>query len=87
MENAVTAYYNRTQANEAPRFESRRSRRAFRADSGPGTVRCEDKTIVLPRKIGGAVEMAERLPFAGSVREVTIAQDGGRWFACDGQDE
>ena len=28
------------------------------------------------------MSMAESLRFAGSVREVTIAQDGGRWFLC-----
>ena len=82
VENAVAAYYNRAHANEAPHFKSRRSRRAFRADNGPGTVRCEDRTIILPRKMGGTVEMSERLRFAGSIREVTITQDGGRWFAC-----
>ena len=32
--------------------------------------------------MGVRVEMAERLRFAGSIREVTITQDGGRWFAC-----
>lgn len=32
--------------------------------------------------MGGRVSMAESLRFADSVREVTIAQDGGRWFLC-----
>ena len=82
VSDAVKAAYNDGQTNSYPRFKSRRSRRAFRADNGPGTVRCEDRTIILPRKMGRRVEMAERLRFAGSIREVTIVQDGGRWFAC-----
>ena len=82
VSDAVKTAYNDGQSNSYPRFKSRRSRRAFRADNGPGTIRCEDRTIVLPRKMGGTVRMAERLRFSGSIREVTIVQDGGRWFAC-----
>ena len=82
VENAVTAYYNRAQANDAPRFEGRQSRRSFHADNGPDTIRVDGREIILPKKMGGRVEMAERLRFAGSIREVTITQDGGRWFAC-----
>ena len=82
VDRAVAAYYNRAQENEAPTFKGQRSRRSFRTDNGPGTIRCEDSTIVLPRKMGGTVEMVERLRFAGSIREVTITQDDGRWFAC-----
>ena len=82
VSDAVKAAYNDGQPNAAPTFKGRRSRSAFRADNGPGTIRCEDRTIVLPKKMGGRVEMAERLRFAGSIREVTIVQDGGRWFAC-----
>lgn len=40
-----------------PTSSRARSRRAFRADNGPRTVRCEDRIIILPRKIGRAVEM------------------------------
>ena len=82
VEDAVAAYYNSAQPNDAPRFKGRRSRRAFRADNGPDTVHVDGREIVLPKKMGGRVEMAERLRFAGSIREVTITQDGGRWFAC-----
>ena len=82
VSDAVKAAYNDGQTNSYSRFKSRRSRRAFRADNGPGTVRVEGRTIILPRKRGGRVEMAERLRFSGSIREVTITQDGGRWFAC-----
>ena len=78
---AVKAWRNDRQANRFPTFKSRRKhRRAFRADNGPDTVRAEGKRILLP-KIGW-VKMRERLRFVGSVRETTIVQDGGRWFAC-----
>lgn len=78
---AVKAWRNDRQANRFPSFKSRRKhRRAFRADNGPDTVSVEGKRVKLP-KIGW-VKMRERLRFAGSIREVSIVQDGGRWFAC-----
>ena len=62
-------------------FKSRRRhRRAFRADNGPDTVRCVGNRIQLAKI--GAVKMREELRFEGSIREVTIVQDAGRWFAC-----
>ena len=68
-----------------PRFKSRRrSVQSFRADNGPGTVRCAGKAIRLPRT--GKVRMREGCRFEGPVRECTVKCDGGRWFAvvvCD----
>ena len=53
VENAVAAYYNRAQANDAPRFKGRRSRRSFQADNGPDTVRVDGREMILPKKEGG----------------------------------
>ena len=78
---AVKAWRNPKQTNRFPRFKSRRKHtRSFRADNGPDTIRVDGKRIHLP-KIGW-VKMREKLRFVGSVREVSIVQDGGRWFAC-----
>ena len=78
---AVKAWKSDKQANHFPVFKSRRRhRRAFRADNGPDTVRCVGNRIQLAKI--GAVKMREELRFEGSIREVTIVQDAGRWFAC-----
>ena len=78
---AVKAWKSDKQANHFPVFKSRRRhRRAFRADNGPDTVRCVGNRIQLAKI--GAVKMREDLRFEGSIREVTIVQDAGRWFAC-----
>ena len=63
-----------------PRFKSRkRSVRAFRADNGPGTVKCRGKIVGLPRI--GKVRMREACRFEGVVRECTVKHDGVRWHA------
>ena len=71
-----------------PRFKRRKHEQGFRADNGPGTVRTEGKTVVLPRI--GRVAMVEELRFNGSIREVTVNRTAGTWFACfcieDGQE-
>ena len=68
-----------------PRFKSRkRSRSSFRADNGPGTVKCSGKYVWLPKI--GKVRMREACRFAGPVRECTVIHDGDRWhaaFVCD----
>ena len=68
-----------------PRFKSRkRSMPSFRADNGPGTVRCSGRNVRLPRI--GKVRLREACRFAGPVRECTVKHDGVRWFAivvCD----
>ena len=68
-----------------PRFKSRkRSRLSFRADNGPGTVKCSGKHVRLPKI--GRVRMREACRFAGPVRECTVKHDGVRWhaaFVCD----
>ena len=62
-------------------FKSRRRhQRAFRADNGPNTVRVDGKCIQIP-KIGW-VNMREELCLVGGIREISIVQDGGPWFAC-----
>ena len=54
-----------------PRFKSRkRAKASFRADNGPGTVRCQGKSIRLPRI--GRVRTREACRFAGPVRECTV---------------
>ena len=64
-----------------PRFKSRkRSKPSFRADNGPGTVRCSGKTLRLPRI--GKVRMREACRFAGPVRECTVKREGDRWYAA-----
>ena len=68
-----------------PRFKSRkRSGLSFRADNGPGTVKCSGKYVWLPKI--GKVRMREACRFAGPVRECTVKHDGKRWqasFVCD----
>ena len=68
-----------------PRFKSRkRSVPSFRADNGPGTVKCSGKYVRLPRI--GKVRMREACRFAGPVRECTVKHDGERWYVavvCD----
>ena len=70
-----------------PRFKRRRHEQGFRADNGPDTVRVDGKAVILPKI--GRVAMVEHLRFHGSIREVTINQTAGTWFACfcikDGQ--
>ena len=68
-----------------PRFKFRkRSVPSFRADNGPGTVKCEGKTVRLPKI--GKVRMREACRFSGAVKECTVKHDGVRWFVivvCD----
>lgn len=52
---------------------------SFRADNGPDTVRCDGPRTKLP-KIGW-VRMREVLRFSGSIREVTVSKEAGRWYA------
>ena len=53
---------------------------AFRADNGPDTVRCDARTIHLPKI--GAVRTREACRFPGPVRECTVKHDGIRWQAA-----
>ena len=70
-----------------PRFKRRKHEQGFRADNGPGTVRVDGKTVILPKI--GRVAMVEELRFSGSIREVTVNRTAGTWFASfcleDGQ--
>lgn len=78
---AVAAWRNSGQTNRFPTFKSRRKhRRAYTADNGPDTIAVDGRWIRLPKLRW--VRMREDLRFAGSIRKVTIVQDGGRWFAC-----
>ena len=63
-----------------PRFKRRKHEQGFRADNGPGTVRVDDKVVILPKI--GRVDMVEYLRFQGSIREVTINRTAGMWFAA-----
>ena len=64
-----------------PRFKSRkRSKASFRADNGPGTVKCSGKHVRLPKI--GKVRMREARRFAGPVRECTVTHDGVRWYGA-----
>ena len=71
-----------------PRYKRRKHEQGFRADNGPGTVKVEGKTVILPKI--GRMSMAEGLRFPGSIREVTVNRTAGIWFACfcveDGQE-
>lgn len=71
-----------------PRFKRRKHEQGFRTDDGPDTVRVDGKVVILPKV--GRVTMVEELRFAGSIREVTVNQTAGTWFACfcieDGQE-
>ena len=58
-----------------PRFKRRKHEQGFRADNGPGTVRVDGKTVILPRI--GRVGMVEELRFSGSIREVTVNRTVG----------
>ena len=59
----------------------------FRRYYGPDTVRVDGRAVMLPKI--GRVAMVEHLRFGGSIREVTVNQTAGTWFACfaveDGQ--
>ena len=63
-----------------PRYKRRKHEQGSRADNGPGTVRVEGKTVILPKI--GQVGMVEELRFPGSIREVTINRTAGLWFVC-----
>ncbi|MDE2938885.1 MAG: transposase [Chloroflexota bacterium] len=70
-----------------PRYERRKHQQGFRADNGPGTVKVDGKTVILPKI--EPVALAEGLRFSGSIRQVTVNRTAGMWFACfcleDGQ--
>ena len=61
-------------------LRSRKRGMAFRADNGPDTVRCDARTIHLPKI--GAVRTREACRFPGPVRECTVKHDGIRWQAA-----
>ena len=63
-----------------PKFHKRGARDSFRASNGPGTVPVDGKAVKLP-KIGW-VRMREALRFEGSIREVTVSREAGRWYAA-----
>ena len=63
-----------------PRYKRRKHEQGFRADNGPGTVKVDNKTVILPKI--GRVTMVEELRFPGSIREVTVNRTAGTWFAC-----
>ena len=63
-----------------PRFKRRKHEQGFRADNGPGTVRVDGNTVILPKI--GRVAMVEELRWTGSIREATVNRTAGTWFAC-----
>ena len=78
---AWQTYFARRPDVGRPRFKSRkRSKAAFRADNGPGTVKTSGKFIRLPRI--GKVRMRESCRFGGPVPECTVIRDGARWYAA-----
>ena len=71
-----------------PKFKPRSARPAFRADNGPGTVRCEGKCIVLPAKMGGAVKMRESLRYPDArITSARISLRAGHWYASIAVDD
>ncbi len=66
--------------NRKPKLRKRSHGQSYQADNGPGTIRVDGKKITLPKV--GVVRMREALRFDGSIRQVTITKDGGRWYAC-----
>ena len=68
--------------NRRPRFHGKGRRKAFRADNGVGAIRIDGPRLILPRKIGGAVKLGEKLRWPGkAIRECRISERGGRWYA------
>ena len=63
-----------------PKFHKRGVRDSYRASNGADTVPVDGKAVTLPRV--GAVRMREALRFAGSVREVTVSREAGRWYVA-----
>ena len=61
-----------------PKFHKRGAWDSYRASNGPDTVPVDDKVVTLSKV--GAVRMREALRFAGSVREVTVSREAGRWL-------
>ena len=80
LSDAIEAWRDRRRANQFPRFHSRHKKTTFRADEGPDTVTCDGKTIHLP--VIGAIRMRQPPRLQGSIREVTVKCEAGRWFAC-----
>ena len=63
-----------------PKFHKRGARDSYRASNGADTVPVDGKMVRLPKV--GAVRMREALRFAGSVREVTVSREAGRWYVA-----
>ena len=79
-QDAVVRFYEGQ--SRRPRFKSRGSRKAFRADNGPGTIRIEGKNLILPKKAGGRVRMKEGLRWdQPEIRTCRIWEKAGLWFA------
>ena len=80
LEKAIKASEDTNRKNEFPKLHRRKERVAFRAASGAGNVKFEDKAIKLPGI--GAILTREDLRFPGSILTVTAEREAGRWFAC-----
>ena len=79
LREAIEAYKDKRRDNQFPRFHSRYDKIAFRADQGPETVMCDGKMLHLP--VIGTLCMRQSVRLQGSIREVTVKREAGRWFA------
>ena len=64
-----------------PKFWPKNHRKAFTASNGRATIRVEDKCIMLPAKMGGAIKMSENLRLNGVIQRVVISKRAKHWYA------
>ena len=82
LNEAIDAWRDKRRANQSPKFHSRHKKTAFQIDQGRKnkTVTCDGKAIHLP--VIGTLCLRQPLCLPGSIREVTVKREAGRWFAC-----
>ena len=74
---AVTRWQNKQ--NKFPKRKNRKSKDAYQADNGPGTVRVEGRHVMLPKI--GKVRMCEKPRWSGEIRRAVVSRTADKWFA------